>query len=309
MELSPGVVLTPSNLVTPGQFSVNGQRAGSNYFTVDGVSANFGSTASVTLYDPQAEASPHIRRRAARRVWRRWTRYRSSAFSIQTSTYAPEFGRQPGAQVQLVTRSGTNEFHGSLFNYLRADKLDANNFFANAGNLPRPPIRQNDVGGVLGGPVRLPKRVFGPFGYEGRKRTFFFFSYEGVRLRTPFMTLPLQVPSLVARQNAIGALRDVLNSFPLPTGPAFANAPNAAPYQASFTNPSTLDATSIRLDHSFGAKLTIFGRYNYAPSMNQERARFCAASCVVRLTDDVTTYTSGATVVFSSRLSNDLRLN
>ena len=307
VELSPGVVLTPSNLVTPGQFSVNGQRAGSNYFTVDGVSANFGSTASVTLYETAGGGVPAYSAQGSTASLASVDSVQE--FNIQTSTYAPEFGRQPGAQVQLVTRSGTNEFHGSLFDYLRNDKLDANNFFANAGQLPRPPIRQNDFGGVFGGPVVLPKRVFGPLGYDGHNRTFFFFSYEGVRLRTPYVTVPLQVPSLAARQNATGALRDLLNSFPLPTGPALTNAPNAAPYQASFTNPSTLDAMSIRLDHSFGTKLTVFGRYHDAPSENRERARFCAASCVARLTDDVRTYTGGATIIFSSRLSNDLRLN
>jgi Carboxypeptidase regulatory-like domain/TonB dependent receptor-like, beta-barrel len=307
VELSPGVVLTPSNLVTPGQFSVNGQRAGSNYFTVDGVSANFGSTASTTLYEAAGGGVPAYSSQGSTASLASVDAVQE--FSIQTSTYAPEFGRQPGAQVQLVTRSGANDFHGSLFEYLRNDKFDANNFFANARGLARPPIRQNDFGGVLGGPVRLPKSLFGPLGYDGRNRTFFFFSYEGVRLRTPFVTVPLQVPSLAARQSATGALRDVLNSFPLPTGAAFADAPNAAPYQASFTNPSTLDATSARFDHTFSQKLTVFGRYNNAPSENQERARFCAASCVARLTNDVTTWTGGATMVFSSRLNNDLRVN
>ncbi len=67
-------------------------------------------------------------------------------FAIQTSTYAPEFGRQPGGQISIVTRSGANEFHGSLFEYFRNDKLDANNWFANANNLPRNALRQNDFG-------------------------------------------------------------------------------------------------------------------------------------------------------------------
>ncbi len=307
VELSPGVVLTPSNLVTPGQFSVNGQRASSNYFTVDGVSANFGSTASTTLYEAAGGGVPAYSSQGSTASLASVDAVQE--FSIQTSTYAPEFGRQPGAQVQLVTRSGGNDFHGSLFEYLRNDKFDANNFFANARGLARPPIRQNDFGGVLGGPVHLPKKVFGPLGYDGRNRTFFFFSYEGVRLRTPFVTVPLQVPSLAARQSATGVLRDVLNSFPLPTGPALATAPNAAPYQASFTNPSTLDATSVRFDHTFSQKLTVFGRYNYSPSENQERARFCATSCVARLTNSVNTWTSGATMVLSAHLNNDLRVN
>ena len=173
VELSPGVVLTPSNLVTPGQFSVNGQRASSNYFTVDGVSANFGSTASTTLYETAGGGVPAYSSQGSTASLASVDAVQE--FSIQTSTYAPEFGRQTGAQVQLVTRSGTNDWHGSLFEYLRNDKFDANNFFANARGLARPPIRQNDFGGVVGGPMHLPKQVFGPLGYDGRNRTFFFF--------------------------------------------------------------------------------------------------------------------------------------
>jgi hypothetical protein len=307
VELSPGVVITPSNLVTPGQFSVNGQRAGSNYFTVDGVSANFGSSASTTLYETAGGGVPSYSSQGSTASLASVDAVQE--FSIQTSTYAPEFGRQPGAQVQLVTRSGTNDFHGSLFEYLRNDKFDANNFFANANNLKRPPIRQNDFGGVIGGPVLLPKSAFGPLAYDGRNRTFFFFSYEGVRLRTPFVTVPLQVPSLAARQGATGVLRDILNAFPLPTGAPLAATPNAAPYQAAFSKPSTLDATSFRIDQNFGPKLSLFGRVNHAPSVTDERARFCAASCVARLDHKTDTYTAGATMTFGARLSNDLRVN
>ncbi|MGH9842681.1 MAG: TonB-dependent receptor domain-containing protein [Blastocatellia bacterium] len=307
VELSPGVVITPSNLVTPGQFSVNGQRAGSNYFTVDGVSANFGSSASTTLYETAGGGVPSYSSQGSTASLASVDAVQE--FSIQTSTYAPEFGRQPGAQVQLVTRSGTNDFHGSLFEYLRNDKFDANNFFANANNLKRPPIRQNDFGGVIGGPVLLPKAAFGPLAYDGRNRTFFFFSYEGVRLRTPFVTVPLQVPSLAARQSATGVLRDILNAFPLPTGAPLAATPNAAPYLAAFSKPSTLDATSFRIDQNFGPKLSLFGRVNHAPSVTDERARFCAASCVARLDHKTDTYTVGATMTFGARLSNDLRVN
>lgn len=307
VELSPGVVITPSNLVTPGQFSVNGQRAGSNYFTVDGVSANFGSSASTTLYETAGGGVPSYSSQGSTASLASVDAVQE--FSIQTSTYAPEFGRQPGAQVQLVTRSGTNAFHGSLFEYLRNDKFDANNFFANANNLKRPPIRQNDFGGVIGGPVLLPKSLFGPLAYDGRNRTFFFFSYEGVRLRTPFVTVPLQVPSLAARQGATGVLRDILNAFPLPTGAPLVATPNAAPYQAAFSKPSTLDATSFRIDQNFGPKLSLFGRVNHAPSVTDERARFCAASCVARLDHKTDTYTAGATMTFGAHLSNDLRVN
>jgi hypothetical protein len=93
-------------------------------------------------------------------------------FRIQTSTYSAEFGRTPGGQVQIVTRSGTNQFHGGLSDYFRNDALDANDWFANAHGLPRSPLRQSDFGGVFGGPLI-------------RDKTFFFLSYEGLRLRQP----------------------------------------------------------------------------------------------------------------------------
>ncbi len=95
VELSPGVVLTQSTLPTPGQFSVNGQRAGSNYFTVDGVSANFGSTASVTLYETAGGGVPSYSALGTTSSLASVDAVQE--FSIQTSTYAPEFGRQPGA--------------------------------------------------------------------------------------------------------------------------------------------------------------------------------------------------------------------
>src|SRR5260370_6323709 len=108
-------------------------------------------------------------------------------FRIQTSTYSAEFGRSPGGQISLVTRSGTNQFHGSLFEYVRNDKFDANNWFNNANRLAKPPLRQNNFGGVIGGPIFLPR--FGEGGrqpgYDGRNRTFFFFSYEELKLLQP----------------------------------------------------------------------------------------------------------------------------
>lgn len=308
VELSPGVVITPSSLTVAGQFSVNGQRAGSNYLTVDGVSGNFGSTASVTLYETAGGGVP------AYSALGSTTSLASvdavQEFSIQTSTYAPEFGRQPGAQISLVTRSGTNRYSGSLFTYFRDKIFDANNFFNNANNLERPAVRQYDYGFTFGG--ALPFLNFGEGGAvttTGKDRTFFFLSYEGIRARQPFTTIPLRVPSVIARQNATGALRDVFNAFPLPTGAAFADAPNEAPFITTFSNPSKLDAGSVRIDHKISDQFLVFGRYNYAPSQDNQRARFCAASCVARLDYKTQTFTVGATNIFSSKLINDLRVN
>ncbi len=100
-------------------------------------------------------------------------------FSVSTSTYSAEQGRTAGAQINVVSKSGTNSFHGSLFDYLRNDVFDARNFFQPPGEDKT--LKRNQFGGSLGGPVSLPKKLFGPAGYEGRDRTFFFFSYEGTR--------------------------------------------------------------------------------------------------------------------------------
>lgn len=300
VELSPGVILTPSNLPSPGQFSVNGQRPNSNYLTVDGVSGNFGTVAATIPYETGGSVPSYS-------VLGTTASLASvdavQEFSIQTSGYAPEFGRQPGGQISLVTRSGTNRLSGSVFYYLRNDIFDANNFFANANGLGRQPLRQNNFGGVVGGPVFLPKI------YDGRDRTFFFFSYEGLRVRQPFVTVPLQVPSLAARAATTGVTRDLLNAFPLPTQPALASNPNVAPYIASFTNPAELDATSFRIDHKFSEKVSVFGRYNYSPSQDQQRARFCAASCYGLISGKTQTLTLGSTMILSSKIVNDFRLN
>src|SRR6266852_3021330 len=74
-------------------------------------------------------------------------------FRIQTSSFAPEFGRTPGGQISIVTRSGTDSFHGTLFEYFRNSVLDANDWFANYNHLPKPEERQNDFGGVVGCPI------------------------------------------------------------------------------------------------------------------------------------------------------------
>ncbi len=305
--LSPGVVATPANVVTQGQFSVNGQRPSTNNFQVDGVSANFGLGPSQSLYEGAGGGVPSFSAQGGTSSLASVDAVQE--FAIQTSTYAPEFGRQPGAQVSIVTRSGTNQYHGGVFNYLRNDALDANNFFANANRLKKPALRQNDFGFTLGGPLTLPKKVFGPLGYEARDRTFFFLSYEGLRLAQPVISNPSRVPSLVARQSASGIVRDFANAFPLPTGAAFADAPNEAPYIGGFSNLSTLDATSIRIDHKFSDGLTVFARYNDAPSENKIRAAFAAAGAVARQPFETKTLTTGATMIFSSHLTNDLRVN
>jgi hypothetical protein len=225
--------------------------------------------------------------------------------------------------VQIVTRSGTNQFNGTLFEYFRNDALDANDWFANSRGLKRPALRQNDFGGVLGGPLYLPRfGEGGPSFYSGKNRTFFFFSYEGLRLRQP-LTRITDVPTLCLRglgscgagQGAVpAAIQSYLNAFPLPNGPdrIVGGVPNGlAEFAASYSNPSTLNATSVRIDHTFNDRLTLFGRYNYAPSsIDQRGGQFVdSLSTVAQTRLSTQTLTLGSTQSLTPRISNDLRFN
>src|SRR6202040_3431459 len=168
--LAPGAVVTPTAFDDQGQFSVNGQRADANYFTVDGVSANFGVTGYLALVQAASGALPALSSSGGTNSLVSVDAMQE--FRIQTSSFAPEFGRTPGGQISIVTRSGTNAFHGSLFEYFRNSVLDARDWFVNLNGLAKPAERVHDFGGVFGRPVR-------------KDKTFFFFSYEGQRLRQP----------------------------------------------------------------------------------------------------------------------------
>jgi len=296
IALTPGVVLTKANFGEQGQFSVSGQRANANYFTIDGVSANIGVSAGITLVQSASGSLPGLGSTGGTNTL--VSVEALEEFRVQTSGYAPEYGRMPGAQITILTRSGTNELHGALFDFFRNDALDATDWFANAYALPKPALRQNDFGGVVGGPLIIPKL------YDGRNKTFYFFSYEGLRLRQPEVEAT-DVPALSIRQESPQALRAFLNAFPLPTGPA--GKFGFAPFVASYTNSSTLNATSLRLDQLIGSRVTLFGRYNHAPSNSV--ARLFALSNPTNTIVNTDTLTAGATAIFTPHLNNDLRFN
>jgi len=296
IALTPGVVLTKATFGEQGQFSVNGQRANGNYFTIDGAGANIGVSAGLTLVQSSSGSLPGLGATGGTNTLVAVEAMQE--FRVQTSGYAPEYGRTPGAQISIVTRSGTNQLHGALFDFFRNDALDSNDWFANANSLPKPELRQNDFGGTLGGPLFIPKL------YNGRDHTFFFFSYEGLRLRQPQVE-STDVPSLSVRKDSPDNLQPYLNSFPLPNRPDTRY--GFAPFVASFTDSATLDATSLRIDHSIGNRLTLFGRYNYAPSNNT--ARLFAINNPIDTIANTTTLTLGATSLISPRLNNDLRVN
>jgi Carboxypeptidase regulatory-like domain/TonB-dependent Receptor Plug Domain len=296
IELTPGVVVVPSGSNSFGQFSVNGQRASANSFTVDGVSANFGAQPG-SFGGPQSSGNlPGLTAFGTTQSLASVDALQE--FKVQTSTYSAEYGRQPGGQVSIVTRSGTNEVHGSAFDYLRNEVFDANDWFADRAGQPKPPERQNDFGGTFGGPVVIPGL------YNGHDRTFFFFSYEGLQLRLPQFTLT-NVPTLALRQQAAPGIQPILNAFPVPNGQDLGD--GFADFSAGYSNPSSLNATSIRVDHNINEKLTLFVRYNKAPSESTVRSVSLSNLQTARL--DVQTITIGATELLSPKMSNEVRAN
>jgi hypothetical protein len=294
IQLTPGVVVTPVNSYDSGQFSVNGQRPTSNYWMVDGVGANLGIS-SGGLYSGNGLGGAVGSVSALGGTNSLVSVDALQEFRVQTSTFAPEFGRTPGAQISIVTRSGTNQFHGTAFDYLRNDVLDANNWFAESAGLHKPQERQNDFGGTLGGPIL-------------KDRTFFFFSYEGLRLRLPQTTLST-VPDLTARQKASPALAPYLNAFPMPNG-TDTPATGSAGFNSSYSNPASVDAYSLRIDDNLSGKASLFGRYNYSPSQIALRGANGDSLNTIATTRITTqTLTVGATWQMTSHVTSDVRFN
>ncbi len=291
-QLTPGVVITPASFANQGQFSVNGQRTNTNYFIIDGTSANVAIAAGVNPGQSAGGSLPAVTAFGGTNSLVSTDDVQE--FAVLTSSYSPEFGRMPGAQISIVTRSGSNEFRGEIFDYIRNDAFDANDWFANRDNLKRAALRQNDYGGVLGGPIL-------------KSRTFFFGSYEGLRLRQPAST-ESDVPSLAARNSAPPSMKPFFEAYPFPNGPDEGNGLARATY--AFSDPSGLDAVSLRIDHHVGESLSMLGRYDYSTSDRSQRgAGINSLSAVTETRFGLQTLTAGVTYRTSSAFINDLRFN
>lgn len=271
------------------RFSINGNRTVANNITVDGVNAsdNFLKTpANVTL--PVIPVSVES----------------VGEFRVTTALPSAEFGRGT-AQVNAITASGTNQLRGSLFEFHRNTVFNANTFFNNSTvnpdtgqTLPREPLIRNQFGGRLGGPVKLPKSVFGPLGYDGKDRTFFFFSYEGKREsrglsrnRTVYSaqarqgifrylnnlpTTPANVaanPAAIRSVNVLGlnANRTTLDPFvarylaltPLPNNFQLGDGLNTGGYRFNATILSPSDVFAGRFDHRLNDKHALEATLSY----------------------------------------------
>ena len=125
-------------------------------------------------------------------------------FKVKTSNFSAEYGRSAGGIISATIRSGTNTLHGSAWEFLRNDKLDANNFFSNANGTPRQAFKQNQFGFTLGGPIEIPKV------YHGKNRTFFFGDYEGTRRRTTASSNILDIPPIAFRKGDFSAYKPII---------------------------------------------------------------------------------------------------
>jgi len=208
--LSEGVVRPPGGtrgdaLQQAGSLvNVLGQRSGHNLYLVDGVSVtdeHFNNMVVAPSVDSVEE------------------------FNIQKTSYAAEFGGKSGAVVNVITRSGSNQFHGSLFEFVRNDAFDAKNFFDSPA-APIPPFRQNDFGGALGGPIL-------------KNQTFFFLSYEGQRVRKA-LTQTFSVPTAGLKQGNFAGLAPIYD-------PESASATARQPFPANQIPPALLDPVALAL--------------------------------------------------------------
>ncbi|NOT59194.1 MAG: carboxypeptidase regulatory-like domain-containing protein, partial [Acidobacteria bacterium] len=243
--LAPGAVPNPGSRASDG-FSLNGSRTFQNKFLLDGLDNNNyilgADTASAQVIRPSVDAIQE--------------------FKVETAGYSAEYGQAAGGVINVAIKAGTNNFHGSAFEFLRNDKLDANDFFANRAGLKRAPLRFNQFGGTLGGPV-------------WRKRTFFFGSFQGTRTsaaNTFVVTVP--TPEQVrgnfggvniydptnfvggvrqqfannvipeARMDSVG--RKIAALFPAPNQPGLVNN-----YAASVPQSDDANQYDFRGDHSF----------------------------------------------------------
>ena len=162
VDMAPGVISGSGGYTGNSQNSIviNGG-SGGNDVTVDGVPNLSARQGGLAVTVPMADAVQE--------------------FKVNTTMFDAGLGRSNGGTLSLTTRSGTNTFHGSAYYYTRNRALNANSWTNNRLGLPKPSTKFNMGGGTFGGPVRLPKPVFGPLGYDGRDRTFFFFAFEKVQ--------------------------------------------------------------------------------------------------------------------------------
>jgi hypothetical protein len=199
-----------------------------------------------------------------------------SEVKVETNAYSAEVGRAGGAVVNLLTKSGTNDWHGGAYEYFRNDVLNANDFFSNLAGTPRPEYRQNQFGGSFGGAIR-------------KNKTFFFVDTEALRIIQGVPTGLLSTPTLFEEQNP-GNFSDQPGGIIVPASKidpvglkywGLWPAPNVGPSNSIASNYSgnvdkTYNSTTYdaRLDHRFSDKDSFFARFSYNPTFNSQPSLF-----------------------------------
>src|SRR5271165_5493025 len=230
LTINPGVVnftwektggIGVSNSSTGNNFAVSGNRPQQNLFLLNGV--EFTGAAENNM-QPGGASQNLIGVEAVRE------------FNVLRDSYGAEYGKRPGAQVIIVTQSGTNQWHGSVYEYLRNNALDAANYF-DQGSAPL--FQRNQFGAALGGPIQ-------------KDKTFFFVNYEGF-VQNLHQTSVAFVPDLASRAAAAPSVQPLLNLWPTPP----ANAPDFSGISQVFSSPlQTIRENfgNARVDHVFSAK-------------------------------------------------------
>ena len=181
-NLTPGVVGAPAG--TGSNFVSNGVRNSTTDLLLDGV--------TVAVHEQGGGATDIKFRPTVELV---------QEFKFQTNSLSAEYGFTGGSVISAVTRGGTNELHGSAFDYLRNSALNANDFFSNRAGRSIVPSRRNQFGAAIGGPIYLPKL------YDGRNKTFFFFHHEGTKLASQSTSIQT-LPTLLERNGDFSDSRD-----------------------------------------------------------------------------------------------------
>ena len=240
--LIPGSVTPPQNgfLTAPlrgqGSFAINtaGNREDTVNFMINGINLN-------DMVQNQITFQPSINT--------------VQEFKADNSTFSAEYGRNSGAIVNIATRSGSNDYHGELFEFLRNDVFDARNFFERTTDPA--PFKRNQFGFNLGGPLSFPHfGEGGPgLGYNGKNKTFFFFSYEGLRQRQGLTISGVTVPTLAQRAAVTDpVIKQLLPLIPLPNV-------GTNGFAGAATAPVNLDQGTIDISHNISANDRIHGYY------------------------------------------------
>ena len=251
LVLVPGATGDPSGATdSPGSFglfSANGNRGRANNYLLDGTDMNDGYRNLPAINEAGVFGTPA-------------TILPIEAISEAAilSNFEAEYGRNSGAIVNIVTKSGTNDFHGSAFEFFRNNKLDARNFF-NPKPDPQTQFRNNQFGGAIGGPIK-------------RNQTFFYFAYEGQRERvglnsTARVPDPGEIAALGGPTNPVIARLLARNPWPAPNRP-LPLFDNTGRPNLFVTTPASNDVDSLiaKIDHSFNKDNQLTGRYFYGTS-------------------------------------------